>query len=130
MFPLDEFLSRDPESFARIRDAFAYWDDVAIHYKGHEIRCAGNGFAGISRGNEQWTVRASRELAEDPTKTAVGPLTYEVVEPLTKVRARLDKNDVLPLTFDVTFEKRLPPYFEDRHAQRVSIRRHVSREGG
>lgn len=46
---LDEFLSRDPESFARIRDAFAYWDDVAIHYKGREIRCAGNGFAGISR---------------------------------------------------------------------------------
>ncbi|HXU44914.1 MAG TPA: FAD-dependent monooxygenase, partial [Thermoanaerobaculia bacterium] len=46
---LDEFLSRDPESFARIRDAFAYWDDVAIHYKGNQIRCAGNGFAGISR---------------------------------------------------------------------------------
>ena len=46
---LDEFLSRDPQSFARIRDAFAYWDDVAIHFKGHEIRCAGNGFAGISR---------------------------------------------------------------------------------
>ncbi len=46
---LDEFLWRDPESFARIRDAFAYWDDVAIHYRGHEIRCAGNGFAGISR---------------------------------------------------------------------------------
>ena len=32
-----------------IRDAFAYWDDGAIHFKGHEIRCAGNGFAGISR---------------------------------------------------------------------------------
>ena len=26
-----------------------------------------DGFAGISRGNEQWTVRASRELAGDPT---------------------------------------------------------------
>ena len=77
-----------------------------------------DGFAGISRGNEQWTVRASRELAEDPTKTALGPLTYEVVEPLSKVRVRLDKNDVLPLTFDVTFERQLPPYFEDRHAQR------------
>jgi anthraniloyl-CoA monooxygenase len=46
---LDEFLWRDPESYSRIRDAFAYWDDVAIHYKGHEIRCAGNGFAGIAR---------------------------------------------------------------------------------
>jgi hypothetical protein len=63
-------------------------------------------------------VRASRELAADPTITAVGPLGYEIVEPLEKVRFRLGENDVLPLTFDVTFERRLPPYFEDRHAQR------------
>ena len=46
---LDEFLSRDPASYERIRDEFAYWDDVAIHYKGNEIRCAGNGFCGTSR---------------------------------------------------------------------------------
>jgi len=46
---LEEFLSRDPESYEAIRHHFAYWDDVAIHYKGHEIRCAGNGFCGISR---------------------------------------------------------------------------------
>src|SRR5688572_11030224 len=46
---LDEFLSRDPESYERIRDRFAYWDDVAIHYKGETIRCAGNGFCGMSR---------------------------------------------------------------------------------
>jgi anthraniloyl-CoA monooxygenase len=46
---LDEFLSRDPESYDLIRDQFAYWDDVAIHYKGHEIRCGGNGFCGTAR---------------------------------------------------------------------------------
>jgi anthraniloyl-CoA monooxygenase len=46
---LDEFLSRDPESYERIRDRFAYWDDVAIHYKGETIRCGGNGFCGTSR---------------------------------------------------------------------------------
>ncbi|NDW04310.1 oxidoreductase [Jiella pacifica] len=46
---LHEFLSRDPKSFDRIRDDFAYWDDVAVHKHGAEIRCAGNGFAGISR---------------------------------------------------------------------------------
>lgn len=46
---LDEFLSRDPASYEEIRDHFAYWDDVAIHYKGEEIRCAGNGFCGTSR---------------------------------------------------------------------------------
>jgi anthraniloyl-CoA monooxygenase len=46
---LDEFLSRDPESYDLIRDHFAYWDDVAIHYKGAEVRCGGNGFCGTAR---------------------------------------------------------------------------------
>lgn len=46
---LHEFLSRDRKSFDRIRGEFAYWDDVAVHKQGREMRCAGNGFAGISR---------------------------------------------------------------------------------
>lgn len=46
---LDEFLSRDALSYERIRDRFRYWDDVAIHVKGHEVRCGGNGFCGMSR---------------------------------------------------------------------------------
>jgi anthraniloyl-CoA monooxygenase len=46
---LEEFLSRDPPSYAMIKDAFAYWDDIVIRYKGSEIRCGGNGFAGCSR---------------------------------------------------------------------------------
>ncbi|MEM8812037.1 MAG: FAD-dependent monooxygenase [Pseudomonadota bacterium] len=46
---LDEFLSADPETYEKIRDHFAYWDDVAVHMKGEEVRCAGNGFCGTSR---------------------------------------------------------------------------------
>jgi anthraniloyl-CoA monooxygenase len=46
---LDEFLSRDVPVFQRIKDHFAYWDDVAVHFKGQEMRCAGNGFCGTSR---------------------------------------------------------------------------------
>ncbi|MGI9369019.1 MAG: FAD-dependent monooxygenase [Ruegeria sp.] len=46
---LDEFLSRDKPVFDRIKDQFAYWDDVAVHFKGQEIRCSGNGFCGTSR---------------------------------------------------------------------------------
>lgn len=46
---LDEFLSRDRPVFDRIKDEFAYWDDIAIHFKGQEMRCAGNGFCGTSR---------------------------------------------------------------------------------
>ncbi len=77
-----------------------------------------DGFAGISRGREQWTVRASRELSSEPEATTVGPLTYEILEPLAKVRFQLGRSDVLPLEFDVTFEKRMPAFFEDRHRQR------------
>ena len=43
---LDEFLTRDPESYELIRNEFAYWDDIIIRYKGEEVRCGGNGFAG------------------------------------------------------------------------------------
>lgn len=46
---LDEFLSRDPESYAMIRDRFAYWDDIRIVRHGTEVRCGGNGFAGCAR---------------------------------------------------------------------------------
>lgn len=46
---LSEFLSRDPESYAMITDAFAYWDGIRVRYKGHDIRCGGNGFAGCAR---------------------------------------------------------------------------------
>ena len=77
-----------------------------------------DGFAGMSRGREQWTVRASRELSPDPLATSVGPLRYEVLEPLKKVRWQLDRNDVIPLRFDLTFEAAFPAFFEDRHIQR------------
>jgi anthraniloyl-CoA monooxygenase len=46
---LEEFLSRDPQSYAKITETFAYWDDIIIRYRGREIRCGGNGFAGCSR---------------------------------------------------------------------------------
>ena len=46
---LDEFLSRDPQSYVMIRDRFAYWDDIIVRYKGEDIRCGGNGFAGCAR---------------------------------------------------------------------------------
>jgi hypothetical protein len=77
-----------------------------------------DGFGGISRGREQWTVRASRELSPDPESTSVGPLRYEIVEPLEKVRFQLGKNDIVPLEFDVLFERAMPAFFEDRHRQR------------
>lgn len=77
-----------------------------------------DGWAGVSRGSTQWTVRASRELRDDPTVTEVGPIVYEIIEPLHKVRYRLDKNDAQPIAYDITFTSEMPCFFEDRHKQR------------
>ncbi len=71
-------------------------------------------YAGVSRGKEQITVRASRRLAPDPNRTVIGPVRYEVVEPLGKVRFVLEPNDVQPIAFDCLFEGRVPARFEDR----------------
>ena len=75
-------------------------------------------FAGISRGKEQWTIRASRELSQHPLTTTVGPIKYQVVEPQKAIRWSLDHNDVIPLSFDLTFNAIHPCFFEDRHIQR------------
>lgn len=71
-------------------------------------------YAGISRGKEQITVRASRRLAPDPNRTVIGPVRYEVIEPLRKVRFVLEPNEVQPISFDCVFEGRIPARFEDR----------------
>lgn len=46
---LDEFLSRDRPVFEAMGQELAYWQDIAIHFKGEEIRVGGNGFCGVSR---------------------------------------------------------------------------------
>jgi hypothetical protein len=79
-----------------------------------------DGWAAVSRGGTQWTVRANRELRDDPTITSVGPIKYEILEPLHKVRYSLAKNDVQPISYEVTFTSEMPPFFEDRHKQRES----------
>jgi hypothetical protein len=79
-------------------------------------------YAGVSRGIEQWTVRASRELAPDPGLATVGPIRYEVVEPLRTVHFALDPNDAQPVAFEWTFEGVVPAFLE--HAEQ-----HRSRDG-
>lgn len=73
-----------------------------------------DGFAGVSRGREQWTVRASRALAPDAETTGVGPVHYEVLRPLEQVRFTLDANDIVPIRFCITLTGLMTPFFEDR----------------
>ena len=46
---LDNLSANDPESAAAIRSHFAYWDDIAVHFRGSVHRVGGNGFCGCSR---------------------------------------------------------------------------------
>lgn len=78
-----------------------------------------DGYAGISRGVEQMTVRASRQLAPHSDLTAVGPIRYEVLEPLKRIRLRLDENDNQPIAFDVVFDgSDIPPFLENHEFRR------------
>ncbi len=46
---LDTFERNDRPSYDAITRRFAYWDDIAIHFKGSVHRVGGNGFCGCSR---------------------------------------------------------------------------------
>ncbi|MEY4010815.1 MAG: hypothetical protein RLZZ93_1508 [Actinomycetota bacterium] len=85
-------------------------------------------YAGLSRGVEQVTVRASRRLSPEFERTAIGPIRYEVLEPLRSVRFVLDPNDEQELAFDWTFTAALPCALEERTHQRNLVRTRVSAE--
>ena len=46
---LGNLQSNDRDSADLIRGSFAYWDDIAVHYRGSAVRSGGHGFCGISR---------------------------------------------------------------------------------
>lgn len=77
-----------------------------------------DGYAGVSRDKEQWTVRASRRLSDAPDRTSAGPLHYDVLEPFGRVRFRCDANDVVPIAFEWIFEAAVPAKLERRDVQR------------
>lgn len=78
-----------------------------------------DGYGGASRGVEQWTVRASRALDAQPDSIDVGPLRYEVVQPLRTVRVVLERNDVQPLAYDLLLEGSVPCVVEEREDRRT-----------
>jgi hypothetical protein len=81
-----------------------------------------DGYGGISRGVEQITVRASRRLSDAPELIGAGPLRYEIVEPLRRIRFVLEANDCQPISFDWLFQAELPATLEDRTHNRQGYR--------
>ena len=45
----DNIAANDPVSAQAIRGHFAYWDDIAVNYRGQRIVSTGHGFSGIAR---------------------------------------------------------------------------------
>jgi hypothetical protein len=84
-----------------------------------------DGFGGVSRGREQWTVRGSRELVSGPETAAIGPIRYEIINPLEKIRVHLEPNDVQPIAFDLVLSGVTPPFFEERNLVRSRLTNRV-----
>ena len=110
---LDEFLSRDPETYEKIRDHFAYWDDVAIHMKGEEIRCAGNGFCGTSR----FTLL---EILQERCAELEIPMTFsEQIEPAT-LDTRFADSDIILASDGINSQIR--EYYKDAFQPSVTVK--------
>jgi hypothetical protein len=75
-------------------------------------------YAGVSRGVEQWVVRASRSLNSDPESVNTGPISYEIIEPLQSVRVKLEANEQQPIAFDILFTAIVPCVVEEREDRR------------
>ena len=63
-------------------------------------------------GKTQHVVRASRELRPRIDETIVGPFSWDVMEPMKKLRASLDENEY-GISYDITSEATMPPHEED-----------------
>ena len=60
-------------------------------------------FVSVAHGDTHYVVRASRELGSNRLDSRVGPLGFEVIEGLRKVRVYCEPNE-WNLAFDLTFE--------------------------
>ena len=78
-----------------------------------------DGYAAVSRGREQWTVRASRRLSDEADTLSVGPISYRVVEPYKTVVFACAPNDEVPISFEWIFEAVVPAHLEDRDRSRA-----------
>ncbi len=75
-----------------------------------------DGFVAATHGGHQYVVRASRELDNDRSDTAVGPIAVEVLEGLKRLRLRVDGDG--PVRLDATWTGVVPAFQEARHTNR------------
>lgn len=91
---------------------------IAFGFGKYTNRNVVDAYAGISRGKEQWVVRASRALSADPESVDVGPIRYEVVEPLQQIKVSMAPNDCQPIAFELWFHAVAACVVEEREDRR------------
>jgi anthraniloyl-CoA monooxygenase len=76
---LDEFLSRDQQSYEMIKEHFAYWQDIVIEHEECRTVVGGNGFAGCSRKTllQLLQKRCGDEGVNLRFETPIDPATFE-----------------------------------------------------
>jgi hypothetical protein len=73
------------------------------------------------RNGRQHNLRLSRQLRPDHDSTTIGPLSYEVVEPLKTIRLVVDPGDH-GFALDLLWDGMLPPHEEGAHFSRTNGR--------
>lgn len=138
--PLDELLAHQiVDTFATVSQSDRSWTEKICAMAGardgtislgfglgkYPNRGVMDAYAGVSRGVEQWTVRASRELGADGESTTVGPMHYDVLEPMRRIRFALDTNDAQPVSFEWVFEGVVPAMLEHHEVHRARDGRRI-----
>lgn len=133
LLPADEqFNHQVIETFASVGQSDPAWAEkvcgmaaaidgslqIAFGFGKYTNRNVVDAYAGISRGKEQWVVRSSRALSSDTDSVNAGPIKYEVLEPLNKIRVSLAANDQQAIAFDIVFDSAAPCIVEEREDRR------------
>lgn len=80
-----------------------------------------DGFVCVRHDGRQYNIRLSRRLRSDMNSLAVGPLRFEIIEPLEVVRLVLDDNK-FGISLDVTCHSASAPYMGPTEITRVDGR--------
>lgn len=118
---LDNLHANDPVSAGAIREHFAYWDDIALHFKGQRLVSSGHGFCGIGRKKLLLLLQSrARELGVD--------LRYETeVQDAETYRQDYDlvvASDGLNSRTRLTYQESFKPDIDQRLCQFVWLGTH------
>lgn len=125
--PFDDYpFHQSPTPFATVATTDAHFNDgyFCAFYSAGWYFCVGlrlhpnvnviDGWASVAHDEQQTSLRLSRALHPDHNSLKLGPLHYEVIEPMHQMRLVLADN-AADISFDVTLEAQSPPFVEARY---------------